>query len=362
MRIKGTSTDEAVLCTSDKTYTLRLAESSNSLLLAPNKKKRSLEDTLDLASDTTATANDPLQVQASSGAYFELLRSAPRTGGLLALLTSWPHGSSSAIASAPEEGEAVAEGGSEEPEKRRLTLAELETAVQSSAAELRRALQEARALEIGGGWCVLDAQLEMDILECILSLCVEHSWPLTAVPTAQCVELMRNEFPAFDEMSIRHCMRTHSVHAAAAWDEWLAAADLETISLGDEAISRFRARALLAEADSWPRDKFFEAWAEALPAGHTADPAHLAGLAITLSPPTGSEEEPRLQGLPISALSSIPKERFKALFAIKRSWSLDELTPYIKELLDPGVSATKLVLLHARSVTANDGTVTYVAR
>ena len=36
VRIKGAPNDEAVLCTADKTFTLRSAESSNSFLLAPN--------------------------------------------------------------------------------------------------------------------------------------------------------------------------------------------------------------------------------------------------------------------------------------------------------------------------------------
>ena len=366
MQIKGASTDEAVLCTSDKTYALRLAESSNNFLLAPKTaKKRPLDDALEAVADAAlnpaaAENAESLRVQASAGAYFELIRSAPRTGSLLALLSAWPHGGSEAEQDAATADEAGS--GETAAVKRRLSLAELETAVQSSAVELRRALQEARALEVDGGWCVLDPQLELDILECILSLCVEHEWPLSAVPTAQCVALTLSEFE-FDEASIRHCMRTHSVHASDEWDTWLAAAQLETISLSPEAISRFRARALLAEADSWPKDKFYEAWGEALPAGLTPDPAHLAGLAITLPPAAGSEdEEPRLQGLPVSALSPVAKERFKALFTLKRSWTLDELTPYVNDLLDPGASATKLVLFHARSVVANDGSVSYVAR
>ena len=74
------------------------------------------------------------------------------------------------------------------------------------------------------------------------------------------------------------------------------------------AVSRFRARALLAECDSWPKDKFLEAWAEALPSGMEVDMTQLDGLAVTL-PPTPKvqvgkkqkdddepEEQPRLQG------------------------------------------------------------------
>ena len=39
-----------------------------------------------------------------------------------------------------------------------------------------------------------------------------------------------------------------------------------------------------------------------------------------------------------------------------------QLIPYVQELLEEGASSTKLVLQHARSVVAHDGTVNYVAR
>lgn len=363
--IKGTQNEEAVLCTSDKTFSLRLAESSNSFMITPKSKKRPLPVEGDESTSTEADGKEVLEVQASIGAYFELIRSAPRTGGLLALLSAWPHrGTDDVCDDADEEADpdAAADATAPPVSKCRLSLQQLETAVQCSIAELRTALQECRALEVDGGWCVLDPQFEMDIVECVLSLCVEHEWPLSAVPTAECVRHSLEQFPGFDERSIRHCLRTHSEHANAAWDVWTAAATQETIALDSAAIARFRARALLAEADNWPREQFFEAWAENLPAGHVPDAALLAGLAITLPPSPGSDEAPRLQGLPASALSPVPKERFKALFMLKRSWTLDELTPYVRPLLDPGAAPTKLVLQFARSVYANDGSLTYVSR
>ena len=398
--IKGAANDEAVLCTSDKTYQLRLAESSNSFLLAPNpkpvapnpKKRKadeepastptkaaepaSAEETADpqtseaKADEESAEPKEPkptLEVQASVAAYFELIRSAPRTGGLLALLSARPHHGSAEATPAvaetePAEEETAADGEAPVASRQRLSMAELEQEVQCSAAELRQALQKLRAIEIEGGWCVLDPQLEMDIFECILSLCVEHEWPLTAVPTDECVRRSLDQFPAFDEGSIRHCMRTHSTQAAAAWDAWLSAPSNATIALCPEAISRFRARALLTESEVWPEDDFLAAWAENLPAGLEADPKHLAGLAVLLPPPPDTEEKPRLQSLPLSALSPVARTRFQALFGLKRNWTLEELTPYVRDLLDPEASPTKLVLLHARSVVANDGSVSYVAR
>jgi hypothetical protein len=68
-----------------------------------------------------------------------------------------------------------------------LTLAELENAVQASAAELRIALRDSRALCVDGRWCGVDAQLELDVMEIALAQCVKHEWPLSAVPVAECV-------------------------------------------------------------------------------------------------------------------------------------------------------------------------------
>ena len=50
-------------------------------------------------------------------------------------------------------------------------------------------LRDARAMCTDGKWCVVDTQLEQDVMTTILSLCIEHDWPLNAVPTAECVSL-----------------------------------------------------------------------------------------------------------------------------------------------------------------------------
>ena len=100
---------------------------------------------------------------------------------------------------------------------------------------------------------------------------------------------------------------------------------------------------------------------QGLPEGHEPDEALLKGLAIFF-PPTSAHEAPTLQALSLASLSLVPKERFATLFNVKRSWTLDELEPYVRGLVDPTSSATKLVLHYARSVTADDGSVSYVSR
>lgn len=185
--IKGGPADDAVLCTADRTYTLRLAESSNTLLLAPERavKRKRLETAAAAAKGEAAAAavDEELRVQASVSAHFEILRCAPRTGGLLATLAACPYTGAIDTYDAVAADAAAAEGGS--AAKKRPTLRELEITVQASAAELQCALRDAKALCVDGRWCVLETQLEADIMEAIISLCVEHEWPLASVPTAQ---------------------------------------------------------------------------------------------------------------------------------------------------------------------------------
>ena len=70
LAIKGGAKDEAVLCTASRTFTLRLAESSNTLLLSPGEMPKKAPP-----GGPPAT----LSVSASAKAYYELVPTAPRT-------------------------------------------------------------------------------------------------------------------------------------------------------------------------------------------------------------------------------------------------------------------------------------------
>lgn len=340
LAVKGNATEEAVLCTASQTYTLRLAESSNTLLLTPGEMPKA------------APKGEPVtfSISASASAYFELLPTAPRTSALPELLAACPYKDSSEAA----EGAMDVEG-SQVPTARRPTFAELSAAVQCSAAELQTALQRARALEIDGRWCILDVQYEQDVTSSLLDLLVEKEWPLTAVPLADAVESL-----AYDEVAVRHCLRSMSTYRAVGWDEWTAALQQETLTLDTEAMCRFRAHALLQQCDRWPRDKFLESWKDEMPQGVEPEARMLSGLAVTID--EEGQPEPMLQALLLDSLPAVPASRFQSLFKIKPSWRLEELTPYIEDILDPDKKPEQLVLLHARSVLAADGSRSYVAR
>ena len=179
LAIKGNPNEEAVLCTATRTYLLRLAESSNTLLLMPGQLPKAPPAEGPPASITIST---------SASAYYELVPTAPRASALpeLLALCPYPTAAEAAAAGGDSSGDMDVEGaeveGAAQPAKR-LTWAQLEAAVQcSSGAEL----------EVGGGrWCILEAQYAQDVCGSLLDLLVEKEWPLDALPLGEAVEAIR---------------------------------------------------------------------------------------------------------------------------------------------------------------------------
>ena len=213
-----------MLCTATRTYLLRLAESSNTLLLMPGQLPKAPPAEGPPASITVST---------SASAYYELVPTAPRASALPELLALCPYptaAEASTAAGGDSSGDMDVEGAEVEdaaqPAKR-LKWAQLEAAVQCSGAELQTALQRARALEVGGGrWCILEAQYEQDVCGSLLDLLVEKEWPLDALPLGEAVEAMCPT--PYDELAVRHCALSTS--RLSGWAEWRRCARRRSLS------------------------------------------------------------------------------------------------------------------------------------
>lgn len=169
----------------------------------------------------TASDRAPMVAVAQVMSYFELKKAAPRMGILRELLSKhpWTGSEGGAEVRSAEEREQEARlgagagedranpGGALSPTKKRQRFdekrsdvvrpryEELERRVQCSRSELRAVLQRSSALEIDGEWAFLDRQYERDVTECVLSLVVEHEWPLDAVPLDECVAVALEQVP-----------------------------------------------------------------------------------------------------------------------------------------------------------------------
>ena len=233
-----------MLCTATRTYLLRLAESSNTLLLTPGELPKK---------PPTEGPPATITISTSASAYYELVPTAPRASALPALLALCPYRDSPGEGAGDMDVEGAAVEGAQvkgvQPTARRLTWAQLEAAVQCSGAELQTALQRARALEVDGGrWCVLEAQYEQDVCGSLLDLLVEKEWPLDAMPLREAVEAMADG--GYDELAVRHCARALSTSRLAGWAEWGGALRQQTLALDVEAMCRFRAQGSRSQGPS----------------------------------------------------------------------------------------------------------------
>ena len=217
---------------------------------------------------------------------------------------------------------------------------------------MREVLKRYRAVEMDG-WCTLDPQFERDLCMQLISFVTESSMSFDSVDVLNCVGALEVNW---DEVSVRHCLRnlSTSASASASLDEWDAALYASKLTLDVRAISRVYAQCILAEARAWPQADFFEAWQEMLPVGIETERSDLDGIAIFTA--DGKVRELNGEGLPL-----VTAARFKVLFGAKPRWTMNELTPYITELLPPGKTAEAFVLLHARALL-EDGPRFYIAR
>ena len=326
--IKGLKADQAVLTTTDQSFTLRLAASSNSHLLIPQPPH-----------DTTENLPHELGIVACLDEHFELVQTAPNLGRILQLVSAQPYSAQEAASASFNQNS-------------RPTFEHLELAGQCSRQELRVALQRHRALEVSGRWCRLEPQLELDACVSLLHLVVEKGLHLDSVPVGECVRELTGQYP---EIVVRHCLRCLSTSATASPDEWESSLNSYEIELNPRALSRLCAQKMFDETSTWPILEFMEAWQDNLPSGIETNRSDLDGLAI-------ETDEDRLRALDVSTLPHDPASRFAVLFNVKSRWAMEELRPYMVELLPPGKTVEHLVLRHARSVLDKDGSRYCVAR
>jgi len=140
--IKGAGKENcAVLCTSNTTYTMRKAESSNAYLL------------MNLMED------DSLVIRGELYEYYELIKSTPRVQELRGLLLTRPCTRNNANSSNPIGFEFDA----------------LLDQVQASPAELLEELHSLGATEINDRWTLVAPDLEYELIEVLLCTMIEHS-------------------------------------------------------------------------------------------------------------------------------------------------------------------------------------------
>jgi sister chromatid cohesion protein DCC1 len=354
------------MCTGTKTFLLRKADTSNTVLVTEPRDRKRKGCPTDDENDGAAARSVALRVVASVGDTYQLTQTAPKLERLRALLQQLPFRGGAADAEAIEAG--AAHG------LRVYSWSDLRGAVQASDAELRAGLEALRATELGGCWRVFDGGYLDSLFGAVLDACAEHDWPLRRVPAARAVEALALQ--GDDESAVRHALRLHGEAAAAAEGEQEAAAGQEAAEPTHWALDNARVGAFVAARILRQRrvavgagqpmlwSDFMEEWEMRLPGGMEPDESALRGLAVADTAGSAAQggDNKVVVFLPKDELPTTAEGAFAALFGAKQQWAPHELEPYLERLVTPTLTLPKLLMKHARSVTAEGGQRAFVAR
>ncbi|XP_030639158.1 sister chromatid cohesion protein DCC1 [Chanos chanos] len=319
--IRGDKDEHAILCSEDRTYDLKIADTSNLLLFVPGCRT---------PDQFTPTTTGPQLVQAQvwgfSNSYWELRHQRPKLKKLKKLLMENPY-----------DGPAL--GTQEDAPGLRYTLTDLLERIQASREEMEAHLKKIHACEIDGYWRILDPDYEMKLLGHVTQLVDSESWSFSKVPLDVCLQELG---PLEPKEMIEHCLNCYGRRYTSEEGEVFFALD-------EDKVCRATAQMLLQNAVKFHLAEFQQVWQQSVPEGMNTRMDQLRGLALV---DCSSKPETicllRVEDLPEDTL-----ERFNALFTLREKWTQDDITPYIQDLCGEKQTTGALLTKHARSSMQN---------
>ncbi|XP_029599933.1 sister chromatid cohesion protein DCC1 [Salmo trutta] len=319
--IRGDQDERAVLCSEDETYDLKIADTSNLLLLVPGCLTPD-----QLTADNQASSQlVHAQIWGFSNSYWELRKRHPKLKKLKKLLMENPY-----------EGPVIS--GQEDVTEEKYTMGDLLERIQASEEELEAQLQTIHACEVNGYWRLLDFDYEMKLLGHITQLVDSESWSFSKVPLSVSLEeLGRLEPQEMIEHSLNCYGRRYTDN------------DEVFFALNEDMVCRATAQMLLQNAVKFNLAEFQEVWQQSVPEGMGTRLDQLKSLALV----DRSSKPETISLLRVEDLPEDTLERFTHLFTMREKWTEEDITPYIQDLCGEKQTTGALLTKYARLSTQN---------
>ncbi|MED6247771.1 Sister chromatid cohesion protein DCC1 [Ataeniobius toweri] len=318
--IRGDKEERAVLCSSNKTYDLKIADTSNLLLFVPGGRT---PDQLTDNQDSFRVVHT--QVWGFCNSYWELRKQRPKLKKLKKLLMENPY-----------EGPTL--GGQEENTENRYTMEDLLERIQASEEELKTHMETIHACQIEGYWRVLDFDYEMKLLGHVTQLVDSESWSFNKVSLQTSVEELG---PLEPREMIEHCLNCYGKRYTENGEVFYA--------LHEDKVCRGLSLMLLQNVVKFNLKDFQDVWQQSVPEGMSTRLDQLKGVALvdrTSHPET-------ISLLQVEDLPEDTVERFNHLFSLREKWTEDDITPYIQDLCGEKQTTGALLTKYARSSVQN---------
>uniref|UniRef100_H3CW84 Sister chromatid cohesion protein DCC1 n=1 Tax=Tetraodon nigroviridis TaxID=99883 RepID=H3CW84_TETNG len=319
--IRGDKDERAVLCSGDRTYDLKMADTSNLLLFVPECRT---PDQLTDGRDTAHVVHT--QIWGFCNSYWEVRKQRPKLKKLKKLLMENPY-----------EGPAL--GGQEETTENRYTKEDLLERIQASEDEINAQLEAIHACQIDGFWRILDFDYEMKVLGHVTQLVDSESWPFDKVPLQTCLEELA---PLEPREMIEHCLNCYGQRYGEN-------ADQVFYALNEDQVCRGLALMLLQNVVKFNLREFQEVWQQSVPEGMSTRLDQLKSVALV-------DRSSHPQTICLLRVEDLPEdtlERFNHLFTLREKWTEDDITPYIQDLCGEKQTTGALLTKYARSSMQN---------
>lgn len=318
--IRGDKDEQAVLCSKDKTYDLKIADTSNMLLFIPGCKTPD-----QLKKEEPQSSIVHTEIFGFSNNYWELRRCRPKLKKLKKLLMENTY-------DGPDSHK------EEDPSRSKYTTEDLLDHIQASEGEIMAQLQVLNACEIGGYWRILEFDYEIKLLNHVTQLVDSESWSFSKVPLTVCLQELG---PLEPEEMIEHCLKCYGKKYVDN--------DEVYFELNADKICRATAEMLLQNAVKFNLAEFQEVWQQSVPEGMTTRLDQLKGLALV-------DRNSRPEIIFLLKVEDLPEgtqERFNSLFSLREKWMEEDIAPYIQDLCGEKQTIGTLLTKYARCSMQN---------
>ncbi|NXX87660.1 DCC1 protein, partial [Centropus bengalensis] len=319
--IRGEKDEQVVLCSKDKTYEMKIADTSNMLLFIPGCKTPE-----ELNADQASCNIIHSEIAGFSNNYWELRRCRPKLKKLRKLLMEDPY-----------------EGPDSQKNKTstfsKYTTEDLLSLVQASEEEILHHLQAIDACKIEGYWRIIEFDYQMKLLNHVTQLIDSESWSLSQVPLRTCLEELG---PLEPKEMIEHILLSYG-------RKYLDDAGEVYFEMREDKVCRALGQMLLQNAVKFNLSDFQEVWQQSVPEGMTTRLDQLKGLALV-------DKSSRPETIFLLKVEDLPEgnqERFNSLFSIREKWTEVDITPYIEDLCAEKQTVGALLTKYARSSMQN---------
>ncbi|CAH0696335.1 unnamed protein product [Spodoptera exigua] len=359
LMFKGDPDENVVLCTNTKTYDVKEAETSNSLLLVPEllfAASTGLDETIQndsIESDSSfdkSNASLNKSTESDEGSkpprqivhkdilntfftYYELKPCKPRLTKLRKILEPTKY-------QGLELEYAV-------DKSKLLSYEALCYKIQASKAELNEELEKIQAVLLDGHYRLLEFEYEFRVLSYMLDLIDENSWPLDKISREVTIESLKELVP----LPILEAMFRFYTNPSVEED------GVQFYQYKQNKVCKFLARVLLKSAGKFNLEEFLQAWKDSVPDGMVTDESLLSGIALV----DKSSTPQVVWGFAETDLPEEINERFKILFQTKPKWTVDQISPYIECYATEKLNVNALLTKYARAST-QDGVRVFSAK